>query len=132
MLRPARADAGRAPERVGQAHVPDQPTDLQRDARSPAAPPGFPTPERSKSSTVPTNDGLRPDDGQRVYNARNEAIQPNEYQSVEGPEIKSLWGIAPQHIDLLPENQDFRQAALSSEISWWCSPQQYENVDHQA
>src|SRR5882757_6723047 len=101
-------DARRAPERVGQAHFPDQPTDLQRDARSPAAPSGFPTPEQSKSSPVPTNHGLRPDDGQRVYNARSEAIQPNEHQSVEGPENKSLRGIAPQHIDLLPESHDFR------------------------
>ena len=84
-------DAGRAPERVGQAHVPDQPTDLQRDARSPAAPSGFPTPERSKSSPVPTNHGLRPDDGQRVYNARSEAIQPNEHQSVESPKT-NLFG----------------------------------------
>jgi hypothetical protein len=57
---------------------------------------------------VPTNHGLRPDDGQRVYNAGSEAIQPNEQQSVEGPENRSRRGIAPQHIDLLPENQDFR------------------------
>jgi hypothetical protein len=37
-----------------------------------------------------------------------EAIQPNEHQSVQGPENKSLRGLAPQHIDLLSENQDFR------------------------
>src|SRR3989304_1241512 len=79
-------DAGRAPERVGQAHLMDQLTDLQRDARSPAAPPGFPAPERSKSSTVPTNHRLGPADGQCVYNARNEAIQPNEHQSIGSPE----------------------------------------------
>jgi hypothetical protein len=57
---------------------------------------------------VPTNHGLGPDEGQRVYNARNEAIQPNEHQSIGSPENKSLRGIAPQHIDLLLENQDFR------------------------
>ena len=51
---------------------------------------------------------LMPSLSQRVYNARNEAIQPNEHQSVESAENKSLRGIAPQHIDLLPENQDFR------------------------
>src|SRR5437016_9036099 len=74
----------------------------------PPPPSGFPTPERAKSSTVPTNHSLGPDDGQRVYNARNEAIQPNQHPSVESAESKSLRGIAPQHIDLLPENQDFR------------------------
>ena len=98
-------DAGRAPERVGQAHVPDQPTELKRDARSPATPPGFPTPERSKSSPMPTNHGLRPDDGQRIQNTGSEAIQPNEHQSVECPENRSLRGIAPQHTDLLPETR---------------------------
>src|SRR5258707_15776804 len=40
--------------------------------------------------------------------ARNEAIQPNEDQSVKTAENKSLPVSAPQHIDLLPENQDFR------------------------
>jgi hypothetical protein len=57
---------------------------------------------------VPANHGLGPDNGQRIYNARNEAIQPNEHQSVKSAENKSLRGSAPQHIDLLPENQDFR------------------------
>src|SRR6266404_7693303 len=97
-------DAGCTAARVGQVHVPNQPTDLQRHPRSPAAPSGFPAPERLKSSTVPTNHGLGPDDGQRVYCARNEAIQPNEHQSVEIAENKSLGGFAPQHIDPLPEN----------------------------
>jgi hypothetical protein len=55
---------------------------------------------------VPANYGLGPDDGQRVYDS--EVIQPNEHQSVESSEGKSLWGVAPQHIDLLPENQDLR------------------------
>jgi hypothetical protein len=57
---------------------------------------------------VPTNHGLGPDDGQCVYNARSEAKQPNEHQAVESAENKSLPGFASQHIDLLPEDQDFR------------------------
>jgi hypothetical protein len=101
-------DARCAPERVGQAHVPDQLTDLQRDSRPPAMPSRFLTPERSKSGTVPTNHSLGPDDGKRVYNAGNEAIQPNKHPSIESAENKSLRGIAPQHIYLLPENEDFR------------------------
>jgi hypothetical protein len=57
---------------------------------------------------MPANHSLGPDDGQRIHNARNEAIQLNEHQSVERAENKSLRGSAPQHIDLLPQNQDFR------------------------
>src|SRR4029077_8251387 len=46
-------DAGCTPERVSQAHVPDQLTDLRRHSRSPAAPSGFlPTPERSQARAV--------------------------------------------------------------------------------
>src|SRR6266404_6265825 len=75
-------DAGCAPARVGKAHVPDQLTDLHWHSRSPAAPSGFPAPERSKSSTVPTNHGLGLDDGQRIYNARNETPKPNKHQTV--------------------------------------------------
>src|SRR5215813_323798 len=101
-------DAGRTPERVGYAHIPNQLTDVPRNSRPPAAPPGSPTPKRPKSSAVPANHSLGPDDGQRVYDSRNEAIQPNEHQSVESSEGKSLWGIAPQHIDLLPEDQYHR------------------------
>src|SRR4051794_3746700 len=59
-------NARRTPELVGQAHVLDQLAALQRDSRPPTAPSRFPTPERSKSSPVPTNDSLGPDDGQRV------------------------------------------------------------------
>jgi hypothetical protein len=36
---------------------------------------------------------------------RLEAIQPNEHQPVEIAEGKSLRGLAPQHIDLLREDQ---------------------------
>jgi hypothetical protein len=57
---------------------------------------------------VPTNHGLWPDESQRVENVRNKAIEPNEHQSVESAENKSLAGIAPQHIDLMAQNQDFR------------------------
>ena len=95
---PGAVDARGTPERVGQAHVPDQLTELKRDPRSPAAPSGFPTPERSKSSAVPTKHGLGPDDSQCVCNARNEAIQPSQHQSVESAENKSLPGFAPQYI----------------------------------
>jgi len=67
---------------------------------------------------MPTNHGLRPDDGQLIQNTGSEAIQPNEHQSVEAPENRSRRGIAPQHIYLMPENQDFPlQAAPLTETS---------------
>ena len=52
--------------------------------------------------------GLGPDDGQRVYNARSQAIQPHEQQSVHRARNKRLWGFPPQHSYLVPKNQYFR------------------------
>jgi hypothetical protein len=64
------------------------------------------------------------------YNAGSEAINANQHQSVEGPENSSLRGIAPQYIDLLSENQDFRlQPPSRVKYAGQCRPQQYENVD---
>jgi hypothetical protein len=99
--------------------------DIQQDALSPAPPLGLPTPEPPKSSTVPRNHGLKADDGQRLYNARNEAIQPNE-QSVESAEYDSLRGIAPQ-----PENHDFRlKPHFRAKQTGQRNTQRYENVGH--
>jgi hypothetical protein len=82
---------------------------------------------------VPTNHGLGSDDGQRVDNARNEAIQRNEHQSVEIAESKSLRGLAPQHIELLPEDQDFRLKPRScAKQAGERRPQQHESIDHRA
>jgi hypothetical protein len=100
--------------------------DIQQDARSPAPPLGLPTPEPPKSSTVLRNHSLKADDGQRLYNARNEAIQPNEHQSVESAEYESLRRIAPQ-----PENHDFRLKPHSrAKQTGQRNTQQYENVGH--
>jgi len=62
---------------------------------------------------VPANHGLGPDDGQRVYCARNETPKSDKHQTVEIAETTFLRGFAPQHIDLLPENQDLRFKARS-------------------
>jgi len=75
------------------------------------------TSQSSSSLTIPTCGGMMTRFGtSQIIPGRvefsvatgSEAIQPNQHQSVEGPENRSLRGIAPQHIDLLPENQDFR------------------------
>ena len=42
-------------------------------------------------------------------------MQPDKHQSVEGPENKSLRGLAPQHIDLLPETSVYRGSVQLSE-----------------
>src|SRR5215468_12145725 len=58
-------DVGRAPQRVGAAHLPDQIADFAGDRRSTwFAAAHFPGPEQAKALAMPRDDGLRPDDGQ--------------------------------------------------------------------
>ena len=58
---------------------------------------------------MPTQDGLGPDDGYGVKNARTATIEPNE-QSTVGPtqtHSHSTWCALLQHIELMPQYQDF-------------------------
>src|SRR5580693_2583818 len=52
----------RAPKRVRTAHLANERAQLGRDFRSANTVAGSPAPIRPKPSTVPANDGLRPDD----------------------------------------------------------------------
>ena len=45
-------DAGSAPERIGQAHLPDQSPNFWRDAGPAGTPTGFPAPEGAKACPI--------------------------------------------------------------------------------
>src|SRR5215471_15546071 len=51
-------DSRRSPQRVGDAHLADQPANFQQYSWSTAAVPGFPAPIRSETGTMPTDDGM--------------------------------------------------------------------------
>jgi len=57
---------------------------------------------------MPTHDGLGPDDGYGVKNARTATIEPNEQGSVNPTQMQSMWRTLPQNIELMPQDQDFR------------------------
>ena len=67
-------DAGSAPERIGQAHLPDQSPNFWRDAGPAGTPTGFPAPEGAKSCTMPPDNRLRPHDCHRIKNSRCKPI----------------------------------------------------------
>ena len=48
-----------APERIGEAHLPDQPPDFRRDAWPTGTPTRFPAPEGAKACPMPTDNGFR-------------------------------------------------------------------------
>jgi hypothetical protein len=51
---------------------------------------------------MPTNNGAWLHDRHRIAHFREQPIQSNEYQSVDGTEGKFLWSSSPQNVDLLP------------------------------
>jgi hypothetical protein len=55
---------------------------------------------------VPSDYGPGPNNRKRIRNAREEAIETNEYQSVDGTEGLFLGGGSSQNNDLLPQRQN--------------------------
>ena len=68
----------RAPKCVRTAHLANERAQLSRDLRSANTVAGSPAPIRPKPSTVPANDGLRPDDRNHLKDGRKPAIEPNK------------------------------------------------------
>src|SRR5665648_141112 len=70
-------NAWRAPECVRAAHLANERAQLSRDLRSANTVARSPAPISPKPSTVPANDGLRPDNRNRLKDGRKPAIEPN-------------------------------------------------------
>ena len=99
-------DARRAPQPVGQAHLPDQAADLPGNLRPTAPRARLPAPVQSEARPMPSDDGLRLDNRHSVQHRRKQAIEPDEEQSVGHRQFR-LRGNAPaQHIQLMPQQHD--------------------------
>src|SRR5450759_4043898 len=66
-----------------------------------------PAPIRSKSSAVPANDCLWPDNRYRAKDGGEPAIKPNKQKTIGIVEVRSFRCPPAKHIDLLPQDQDF-------------------------
>ena len=106
-------DPGSAPQRVGEAHVTDQPTNFERHHWPAAASSRLPSPEQAKTRTMPADDRLRFDDHQGVQNARRNPIEAGKNEAIEVAEGKSLRGFSSEHVELVAQRQD-----LGLEIPW--------------
>src|SRR5664279_5037586 len=73
-------DPRRSPQRIGNAHLADQPADLQRHNRPATTSSRLPAPIKPKTRTMPAHNGVRLNDRQRIANARKQPIETNEYQ----------------------------------------------------
>src|ERR1039458_5307989 len=96
-------DPRRAPLRIGNAHLADQPADLQRHNRPATKASRLPAPIRPEPRTMPADNGVRLNDRQNIANSGKQPIETNEYQSVDGTEGEFLWSSPPQNVYLLPQ-----------------------------
>src|SRR5471032_984369 len=53
---------------------------------------------------MPADNGVRLNDRQSIANSREQPIETNEYQTVDGTEGEFLWSGPPQDVYLLPQH----------------------------
>jgi hypothetical protein len=56
---------------------------------------------------MPADNGVRLNDRQSITNSREQAIETNEYHSVDDTEGELLWNCPPQNVYLLPQRPNF-------------------------
>jgi hypothetical protein len=83
-------DPWSAPEWVGDADVSDQLPNVQRHLRTAATRPRFPSPIQAKTSAMPTDNGFWSDNCKGAQHIRSQAIEPNEYQTIDPSEDRPL------------------------------------------
>jgi hypothetical protein len=93
----------RSPQGIGDAHLADQPAYFQRHRGPAATRSRLPTPVRFEPGAMPADNGVRLNDRQRIANFREQPIETNEYQLVDGTEGEFPWSSPPQNIYLLPQ-----------------------------
>jgi hypothetical protein len=89
---------------LGYAHLADQPAYLQRHRRPTATRSRLPAPVRSEPGAVPADNGVWLQDRQRIAHFREQPVETNEYQSVDGAEGEFLWSSSPQNVYLLAQS----------------------------
>src|SRR5664280_452884 len=60
-------------------------------------------PIRPETRAMPADNGVRLNDRQSIANSREQPIETNEYQTVDGTEGEFLWSSPPQDVYLLPQ-----------------------------
>src|SRR6476469_2163591 len=98
-------DSRRSPQRVGEAHLADQPANVQRHV-SAAAASRFPAPIRSGARAVPSYNSVRLNDRKRTTGLSEQPVKTNENQSVNWVESELARRPSPKHIDSLPQDQN--------------------------
>src|SRR6266851_4317867 len=99
-------DARRSPEPIGQAHLPDQPSDLPWYPRPTALRARLPAPIQSEARPMPPDDGFRLDNRDSVQHRRKQTIDPDEEQSVRHRQLRPRGYALTQHTQLMAQQYD--------------------------
>ena len=124
-------DARSAPERIGEAHLPDQPPDFRPHAWPAGTPPRFPAPEAAKTCTMPADNGFRLYDREGLQNTRRDPIQADEDHTIEVAEDRALRRPSTQHIQLMAQSEYLcLERRLRAKPPEEHPPDQVEQVTH--
>jgi hypothetical protein len=111
-------DLGGAPERDLKAHSSDQVAQLFGDPRSASGRTRLPSPISGETHSMPAYDGLGPDDGYGVKDARAATVEPNEQGTIGPTQMQSGRRSLLQNIELMPQYEDlgFQLVPRSEEV----------------
>ena len=100
-------DARRSPQRVLNAHLPDQLPQRRVDLRPPAKRARLPTPVPTKAGPMPTDEGLGTDDRDDLQDRRKPSIQLDKEQAIAVRKPDAPVHHAAQHNQLVSERSIF-------------------------
>src|SRR5213080_1828975 len=98
-------DARRTPQRIVNAHPPDQRAQVRVDLRPASKGAGFPTPLMAKAGPMPTHEGLRSDDSDGPEHRWKPSIQHDQEQAIPICELDATPHPALQHNQLMTERR---------------------------
>src|SRR6266700_5048352 len=98
-------DARRTPQRIVNAHPPDQRAQVRVDLEPASKGAGFPTPVMAKAGPMPTHQGLRSDDSDGPEHRWKPSIQQDQEQAIPICELDATPHPALQHNQLMTERR---------------------------
>src|SRR5215831_9743966 len=100
-------DTRGAPQRIVNAHLPDQRAQVRVDLRTASKAARFPTPVSAEPSPVPAHEGLRPDDRDGLQHRWKPPIQLDQKQAIPVREVNATAHLPPQYDQLTSEHSIF-------------------------
>ena len=100
-------DARRTPQRIVNAHPPDQRAQIRANLRSTSMRAGFPAPILTEAGPMPAHKGLRVDDRDGLEDRWKPSIQLDQEQAIPVREVDTTTHPPLQHDQLMSEHRVF-------------------------